>query len=346
VRPDLGRRNKNGDEFSMTKKKKDPTNAERSRRWRERQKQRKSAVAESAAVPVVETVAQRPDDMPIETPLPIVAEPVQTAVVPVFDNPENVINFNCSNTPAERCATRSRPCLVTLSATVSALALATVSAGFSITGMTSIFVGSFWPVIGMGIAFELGKLSAVAWLARYRHMAPWRLRTALVALVAVLMALNAIGAYGFLAKAHIGHAVDGDVAVAGLAADIEARIAVQTAVVADLDRRIQQIDRAVDTATTKGRTKGAMELAADQRKARTELIAERTAEAKKLASLQVERAKADGARRKVEADLGPVRYLATLLGAKDDDVLRWFILAVALLLDPAAVLLLAAATRR
>jgi hypothetical protein len=47
-----------------------------------------------------------------------------------------------------------------------------------------------------------------------------------------------------------------------------------------------------------------------------------------------------------EADLGPVRYLATLLGAGDQDVLRWFILVVAVLLDPAAVLLLLAATRR
>jgi hypothetical protein len=38
-------------------------------------------------------------------------------------------------------------------------------------------------------------------------------------------------------------------------------------------------------------------------------------------------------RRTVEADLGPVRYLATLLGANDEDVLRYFILVVALLLD-------------
>ena len=45
----------------------------------------------------------------------------------------------------------------------------------------------------------------------------------------------------------------------------------------------------------------------------------------------------------IEADLGPVRYLATLLGAGDQNVLRYFILAVALLLDPTAVLLLLAA---
>ena len=48
----------------------------------------------------------------------------------------------------------------------------------------------------------------------------------------------------------------------------------------------------------------------------------------------------------VEADLGPVRYLATLLGLTDEQTMRWFILVVALLLDPAAVLLLLAATHR
>jgi hypothetical protein len=40
-----------------------------------------------------------------------------------------------------------------------------------------------------------------------------------------------------------------------------------------------------------------------------------------------------------------VKYLAKLLGAADEVVLRWFGLVVALLLDPAAELLLLAATR-
>jgi hypothetical protein len=82
-----------------------------------------------------------------------------------------------------------------------------------------------------------------------------------------------------------------------------------------------------------------MRLADDQRKTRMELVAQHTTLAKALAALQVEKASVDGQRKVAEADLGPVRYLATLLGAKDDDVLRWFILVVALLLDPAAVLL-------
>jgi hypothetical protein len=65
-----------------------------------------------------------------------------------------------------------------------------------------------------------------------------------------------------------------------------------------------------------------------------------------MATLKVEKAIADGERREVEADLGPVRYLATLLGADGEAVLRTFILAIALLLDPAAVLLLLAASAR
>jgi hypothetical protein len=57
------------------------------------------------------------------------------------------------------------------------------------------------------------------------------------------MMLNAIGAYGFLAKAHIGHALAGDLAVSGRAADIDARISVQADKVADLNRQIADLHR-------------------------------------------------------------------------------------------------------
>ena len=62
---------------------------------------------------------------------------------------------------------------VTTATLIAALALATCSAAFSISGLTSIFAGAFWPVIGLGVAFELGKLSAVAWLG-HRGAAPAR----------------------------------------------------------------------------------------------------------------------------------------------------------------------------
>jgi len=118
---------------------------------------------------------------------------------------------------------------------------------------------------------------------------------------------------------------------------------VQASVVADLDRRIAQIDSAVEKATDRGRTTVAMKVADEQRKARADLAGQRIKEAKTLADLKVEKATIDGERKVAEADLGPVKYLATLMGAEDEAVLRSFVLVVALLLDPAAVLLLLAA---
>jgi hypothetical protein len=89
-----------------------------------------------------------------------------------------------------------------------------------------------------------------------------------------------------------------------------------------------------------------MNLAEQQRKTRMELGANRSKEATALSLLKVEAASVQGERKTVEADLGPVRYLATLIGTTDDATMRWFILMVALLLDPAAVVLLLAATCR
>lgn len=233
---------------------------------------------------------------------------------------------------------------VTAAALAAALSLAACSAGFSICGLTAIFAGAFWPVVGMGSALEFGKLSAVAWLGQQHGGRV--LRGALVALIAVLMALNSIGVYGFLSRAHIAHAVAGELKVDGDAAAIDGRLSVQSGVVADLDRRIAALDAMVKAATGRGYLKTAMALVAAQAQNRADLVAQRTAAAVTLASLQTQEAAVDGERKQVEADLGPVRYLAALIGTTDNETMRWFILVVALLLDPAAVLLLLAATRR
>jgi hypothetical protein len=228
---------------------------------------------------------------------------------------------------------------VTLAA---ALWLAVVSGAFAVTGLTHIFAGAFWPIIGMGAAMEFGKLAGVTWLAR-RYAAPLAIKVAIIVLVTVLMALNAVGAYGFLAHAHINAAVTAEMPIATRTADVAARMQVQTAVVADIDRRIAQIDAAIDEATKRGRTVAAMALVTQETGRRRDLVAERISAANTLASLQIEAAQIDGDRTKIAADSGPVRYLAMLLGIADETTMRWFILAVALLLDPAAVVLLFAA---
>jgi hypothetical protein len=56
----------------------------------------------------------------------------------------------------------------------------------------------------------------------------------------------------------------------------------------------------------------------ERRQAKRNSLADKlTVEANALADLTIEKAAVEGERRTVEADLGPVRYLATLLGTGD-----------------------------
>jgi hypothetical protein len=95
---------------------------------------------------------------------------------------------------AERARLSTTP--VRLAAFVVALALACVSAAFSIDGLTAIFAGAFWPIIIMGAVLEAGNQVAAAWLTEHWNSAPSLLRLILVLMIGVLMGLNAIGVFG------------------------------------------------------------------------------------------------------------------------------------------------------
>jgi len=241
---------------------------------------------------------------------------------------------------------------VKLAAFIVALALACVSAAFSIDGLTAIFAGAFWPVITMGAALEAGKLVAAAWLTEYWHSAPSLLRLVLVAMIGVLMSLNAVGVFGFLTRAHLDHIAAVDLALADRTANSDSRLAIQGQTVADLDRRIAQIDAAIEESTRLGRPVGAMTISDQKRRDRADIVAARQREAQALAGLQIEKAKIDAQRRRAEADVGPVRYLAELIGTPATDLdrpVRLLTLALIAVLDPLAVALLLAAgthTRR
>src|SRR5262249_26875763 len=149
-------------------------------------------------------------ETPLQAPLPAVAEPIKATVIPISADRENPNNFNYGKTLATPDFRRSRPSPIRFCMTVSALAMATVSSAFSITGLTAIFVGAFWPVVAMGCGLQAAKLSAVAFIGRHGDAITWRLKAGLVILIAVLMALDSAGAFGFLSRAHIEHAVEGD----------------------------------------------------------------------------------------------------------------------------------------
>jgi hypothetical protein len=213
----------------------------------------------------------------------------------------------------------------------------------SITGLTIIFAGAFWPIVGMGTALELGKLSAVAALGQ--RIGGWPLRCILVAMVAALLAVNTAGVFGYLSRANLAHRAATEAVTAAKMAKVNASITVQAALVTDFDRRLEQLDAMVTAATRRGRITSALSLIGDTR--RDALVERRQAAAGKLAELEAERADIEAEDRAVEdTGRGPILYLAALIGTAPENVTRWAVLVIACILDPFAIALLYVATAR
>lgn len=71
-----------------------------------------------------------------------------------------------------------------------------------------------------------------------------------------------------------------------------------------------------------------MNLVERQTGRRSELAGERARAANMLAAVEVEGAIVANERNELAGGSGPVRYLAALIGADDEKVLHWFVLAV------------------
>ncbi len=101
---------------------------------------------------------------------------------------------------------------------------------------------------------ETAKLATAGWLARRWRVTLWIWRLTLVALVAGLAVINATGVYAQLAAAHVGERGAATSAIETQDAALAARIEVTSHTVADLDRRLGQIDTAIEEAAKRGRT--------------------------------------------------------------------------------------------
>src|SRR3954469_815599 len=228
-------------------------------------------------------------------------------------------------------------------AIVTALALATVAAYFSVAGMAEIFPGDPAAVMVLAGTMEAGKLVIAGWLAAHWRRTNWKMRTVMVALVAGLALINAAGVFGKLVEAHVSVAASSRSGVTERIEALDARVRAQSASVADLDSRIAQIDRAVDESTRLGRVTRAINIATQQRTTRDGLDTQRQAATATLVGLQAQRAALAGERSRIEASAGPIQYLAMMAGVTPEVAVRWLILLMVLCCDPAAIALTVAA---
>jgi hypothetical protein len=234
-----------------------------------------------------------------------------------------------------------------------ALSLSLVAAWYSIIGLTAIFAAATIPIIIMGGIMEVAKVTVTLWLHEYWQFCKRSMKVQLTASVVLLMFITSMGIFGFLSKAHLDQAVPtGD--VAAKVQILDEKIKTERDIIEANRRALAQMDSVVDqtmarSTTEEGATKSA-NLRRSQARERTTLQNEISQSQKKIAALNEERAPIASELRKVEAEVGPIKYIAALIYGDNPDAnllekaVRWVIILLVIVFDPLAIMMVLAAT--
>jgi hypothetical protein len=233
------------------------------------------------------------------------------------------------------------------------LIISAVAIYYSVVGLTAIFSAAVIPIIIMGSALEVGKLVCASWLKANWERAPRFMKYYMITAVLLLMLITSMGIFGFLSKAHNDQNL--------VSGDVQSKIAIYDEKIKtakdniDANRKaLKQMDEAVDqvmgrSSDEKGAEK-AVQIRRSQQKERARLQSEITAEQKIVATVSQERAPIAAEVRKVEAEVGPIKYIAKFIyGEKGEDenmleqAVTWIIIMIVVVFDPLAVIMLLAA---
>jgi hypothetical protein len=240
--------------------------------------------------------------------------------------------------------------LIAYLALLSGLALSSVAIYYSVAGLTAIFSAAVIPIIIMGVALEVSKIVATVWLKQNWSIAPLTVKTYLCIAIAMLMVITSMGIFGFLSKAHSDqNLVSGDVAAKIAVYDEKINIAKENI---DANRKtLKQLDEAVDQVMGRSNDqKGAeksVNIRRSQQKERARLQEEIQTLQISISQLNEERAPIAAEVRKVEAEVGPIKYIAAFVyGSTDETILEravtWVIILIIVVFDPLALILLIA----
>lgn len=233
-----------------------------------------------------------------------------------------------------------------------ALLIEVVAAYYSISGLAAIFSGAIIPILIMGGSLELGKVVAAVWLKNNWERASLTFKLYLLPAVVVLMLITSMGIFGFLSKAHNDqNLVSGD--VQGKIAIYDEKIKIQKDNIESARRALQQMDAAVDqTMSRSNDEKGADKATAIRRaqaRERGNLQGEIARAQTEIVKLNDLRAPIAAEVRKVEAEVGPIKYIAKLIYDDNPDAnilekaVVWMIVIIVAVFDPLALVLILAA---
>ncbi len=232
------------------------------------------------------------------------------------------------------------------------LVISAVAIYYSVIGLAAIFSAAVIPIYIMGGSLEVAKLVCASWLKANWERAPRFMKYYMITAVTVLMVITSMGIFGFLSKAHTDqNLVSGDVTSKIALYDEKIKIAKENI---DANRKaLKQLDEAVDQVMARSQDeKGADKAVAIRRgqaKERTRLLQDIEAEQKAIAKLNEERAPIAAEVRKVEAEVGPIKYIAAFIYGENPDAnilekaVTWVIILIVSVFDPLAVIMLLAA---
>lgn len=234
-----------------------------------------------------------------------------------------------------------------------ALSLSLVAAWYSIIGLTAIFAAAVVPIIIMGGIMEVAKVTVTLWLHEYWQYCKRSMKIQLTFSVIVLMFITSMGIFGFLSKAHLDQAVPtGD--VAAKVQILDEKIKTERDTIESARRAMAQMDASVDQtlgrSTTEQGADKAVQIRRSQARERATLQNEISQAQKKIAAYNEERAPIASELRKVEAEVGPIKYIAALIYGDNPDAnllekaVRWVIIILVLVFDPLAIMMVLAAT--
>ena len=231
---------------------------------------------------------------------------------------------------------------------LSAIAISLIAAGYSILGLATLFAGAAVPIIAMGSALEVGKLVAASWLYHnWRSDIPKSLKAYLFTAIIVLIFITSVGIFGFLSKAHLDQVKP----TAGNQEQIlliDKKIKQEEMIIERAERTLNQLDKALDVYIDKEYVSRGLKERKKQKEERDLLNKSIDEAMEKIADLNNSKSSITIEQLKLEADVGPLKYVAELIygdNAKDhfDSAVRIIILILIFVFDPLAVLLLIAA---
>jgi hypothetical protein len=207
----------------------------------------------------------------------------------------------------------------------------------------------------MGGSLELGKIVATVWLHNNWKRAGIVFKLYLVPAIAFLMILTSMGIFGYLSKAHSDQSlVSGD--VQGKIAIYDEKIKTARENIEANRKQLKQMDEAVDQVMARSQDEKGAEKAVsirrNQSRDRVSLAKEIETNQKLIATLNDESAPIRAEVRKVEAEVGPIKYIAALIYGDNPDAnlleraVRWMIIMIVLVFDPLALTLILAASKQ